>query len=279
MNKDEQVLLIRKTFAEISEIYSQTASIYANILALGDYGSGKTQLYSSCPFPVLIHSFDSGGTTTAALQPLIKRGLIIVEKFESDDWKRPSEYLRWEKRMLELKRMNFFASIGTYGMDSLTNWVVCLMHHIMRAGLGKGVATHAGQAPYQSDYLWQQLHAGNILRKEIMTLPCHTLMTGHLHAKQDELTGSIEMGLLMWGKIADQIPLVFDEKYIMRVNAAGIHQLQTKSDGRFKAETRMGGDKFEKFEKPDIRALLKRAGKSWQDKELVAGGEDETSIR
>jgi len=265
MNKQKAELTIRGHFADLRKKYAETRSKYVNTLVLGPYGGGKTQLYSTCPLPIKIDSFDSGGTNTDALQPLIDKGDIIVSCFEDDDWDRPHCYRAWEKEFMMWHRNGWFKKLGTYGIDSGTNWVVSLICHIMSVGKGKGVNPHPGVAPYQSDYLWQQLIAGNILRKYIMPLPCHFLMTGHLHATKDEMTGRIHSGLLMWGKIADQIPLLFDEKYIMAVTG-NKHQLQTKNDGIFHAETRMGGTKFSKFMEPDIRSLLKLAGKAWEDK-------------
>lgn len=264
--KQKPVLTIQNHFAELRKRYAEGISKYSNILVLGDYGTGKSQLYSTCPKPIKIDSFDPGGTSTEALQPLIDKGDIVVSRFEDDDWYHPNAYKKWETEFMLWKNNGWFEKLGTYGIDSATNWVIALLCHIMSIGKGVGVKPHPGESPYQSDYLWQQLHAGNILRKHIMPLPCHTLITGHLHITKDEVRGNVHSGLLMWGKIADQLPLLFDEKYIARVSTGGKHQLQTKNDGVFQAETRMGGNKFEKFMAPDIRALLKLAGKAWEDK-------------
>ena len=258
-------LTIQTHFAELRKRYHENRSKYVNFLVLGGYGSGKTQLISTCPKPIKIDSFDPGGTNTAALQPLIEKGDLIVSCFEDDDWTRPHCYREWEKEFMLWRSNNWFEKLGTYCIDSATSWVVSLMYHIMSTGRGKGVGPHPGISPYMSDYLWQQLEAGNILRKHIMALPCHTLVTGHLQHKQDEVTGRIISSLLMWGKISDQLPLVFDEKYICRVEG-GKHRLQVKNDGIYQAETRIGGTKFEKFMDPDIRALLKLSGKHWEDK-------------
>ena len=275
MNEKSQ-LTIKSHFRRLKEEYNLSKSKYANILVLGDVGTGKTQLYATCPKPCLIDSFDPNGTSTAALQPLIDSGDIIVRRFEDDDWNHPHSYREWEKDFLLWKRNGWFDHIATYGIDSVTNWAPSLLYHMMALGKGKNVSPHPGAAPFQSDYLWQQLHAGNILRKEIMTLPCHTLVTGHPHYWKDDISGKTMFGLLMWGKIADQVPLLFDEKYIMKVSGTK-HMIQTKNDGVVHAETRMGGTKFEKLMEPDIRALLKLAGKSWEDKPRIEDLEDEPS--
>jgi hypothetical protein len=265
--EQKAALKIRKHFQEMKERYKTAYSEFVSALVCGDYGTGKTQLFSTCPTPVWIDSFDPGGTRTKALQSLIDKGDIIVEtRYENDDWESPQAFDKWYRTFLELKENGFFNHIGTYGIDSGTNWVIFLLYYIMRVGKGAGVKPHPGIAPYKSDYLWQQLIAGNILRKELMTLPCHFIMTGHVHVEKDDITGKLETSLLMWGKIADQLPLLFDEKYLMRVSETGKHVLQTKNDGYHKAETRVGGAGFSKFEEPNFRALLKKAGKSYKDK-------------
>jgi hypothetical protein len=82
-------------------------------------------------------------------------------------------------------------------------------------------------------------------------------------------SGKMETGLLMYGKLSEKVPLVFDEKYVARTtnSSSGVkYQLLTKNDGYYKAETRMGGTKFESMEEPNIKALLRKAGKSNEDK-------------
>lgn len=265
MNNKEAVVAIEDYFSELKNKYKENQAKKVNALVIGDYGTGKTSLAATCPKPVLFHSFDPGGTRTAVLQPFIENGDIIVESFELDDWMHPFAYKAWERSFLKLKKNNMFDRVGTYFLDSLTQWVVSLMYFIQQVGMGKGITGHAGIAPYLSDYLWQQLHAGNILRKDIMTLPCHVVCTGHLHMRQDDLTGQMHTTLLMWGKIADQIPLVFDEKWIARVRGIK-HVLQTKSDGLYHAETRIGGGKFKRNEVTSFRYLLKKAGVPCEDK-------------
>jgi len=273
---EEKLLIVKQHIAKIRELYSRSSSIYSNILVAGVHGSGKTQLLSTCPTPVHIDSFDPGGTTTAALQPLIANGDVFIERYENDDWDAPFTYRRWERSFTEKRANGYFDYIGTYSIDSATNWVVALMGQIMKTGKGKGVRPHAGGNPYESDYLHQQLEAANILKRDIMSLPCHTLVTGHLTfitEKNDE--GNVvnqHADMLMWGKLAMQFPLVFDENYVMIVKSSSQgpkHQILTHSDGLYQAKTRMGGTTFAQYEEPNIRELLKKAGKSWEDKPKI----------
>ena len=102
-----------------------------------------------------------------------------------------------------------------------------------------------------------------------MGLPCHVIVTGHIGLTRDEVTGGMESGLMLAGKNSEKVPLVFDEKYVTRTitkSSGTTYELLVKNEGRYKAETRIGGIKFNPIEEPNIKALLKKAGKSWEDR-------------
>jgi len=257
---DDKFLLVQQRVAKVREQYSQSASSWVNALVYGDFGTGKTQLAATCPTPVFIDCFDPGGTTTAALQPLIASGDIIVcNKWEKDSWKSPWAFREWEREMSERQREGFFDHIATYMLDSVTKWSDSMMFEILRRGSRS--VTRVGQNPELQDYLVQQMTTVDWLGV-LMGLPCHVLVSGHMAFMKDDLRGSIETGLLLAGKLSEKVPLVFSEKYITRVLQDRDYKLQVHSDSRYKAETRMGGAKFETFELPDFRALLRKAGKS-----------------
>ncbi len=273
-------LKVREYFMKAKSLYDDTRSEFVNILITGAHGSGKTECIATAPKPIQLDCFDTGGTETAALQPLIKSGDLIVTDFSGDDWKNPKEFNRWDKTMQERINMGFFNHIGTFAVDSATNWVIFLMHEIMRVGIPQQkVGGYTGGTPHKAHYLQQQLKAANILRGIIMPLPCHTIFTAHIHKAQDGITGGFVASLLMWGKIATQFPILFDERYIMQVKQ-DVYKLQVHGDGFYDAGTRIGGKgKFDKLMEPDIRALLKKAGKSWQDKPRLFTAEEYQEYR
>jgi hypothetical protein len=234
-----------------------------NILLYGDFGTGKTRLAVTCPKPVFLDSFDPGGTTTRELQPFIKSGDILIDdRWEGDSWKKPYAFEKWEKEMEERIKMDFFSHIGTYMVDSLTKLADSCMFRILQKGGKEGSRT--GKPPELQDYLVQQLTVVDWLGR-VMALPCHTIVTGHIAKEQDGVTGAFETGLLLWGKLVEKVPLVFDEKWITRVKDKK-YTLQTHTEGIYKAETRIGGDQFNTFEEPDFKALLKKAGLPAEDK-------------
>ena len=267
MPQTDAFLKVQTRVKNVRDHYKESSSRFANILAYGDFGTGKTRLASTCPTPVFIDSFDPGGTKTAALQSGIANGSIFVDnRWEGDSWKQPYAFGDWEKEMEQRKQENFFDHIGTYVLDSATRWSDSMMFEILRRGTGG--KTRRGSNPQLQDYLIQQLTAVDWLGV-LMGLPCHVLVTGHIAIEKDDLTGKLETGLLMYGKLSAKVPLVFDEKYVTRTrdSSSGVeYKLLTKNDGYYKAETRMGGMTFSQLEEPDIKKLLVKAGADASDK-------------
>jgi len=266
----DKFLKIKERAEATRKRYSESQSRFSNFLVYGDFGTGKTQLASTCPTPVFIDSFDPGGTKTAALQPGIEAGDIIVEnKWETDSWKDPFAFNEWEREMEERARDGLFDAIGTYVLDSATKWADSMMYEILRRGTrGK---TRKGGNPELQDYLVQQMTAVDWLGV-LMGYPCHVLVTGHIGLLKDEVSGKVETGLLLAGKLSEKVPLVFDEKYVsmVRNSSSGVqHALLTKNDGYYKAETRMGGSKFQQYEDTSIRGLLRKAGRDDSDKDKL----------
>ena len=79
MTESPKFLKVKERAMKARQMYADSASQFSNFLIYGDFGTGKTQILSTCPKPVFIDSFDPGGTKTAALQPLIDKGDVIVD--------------------------------------------------------------------------------------------------------------------------------------------------------------------------------------------------------
>lgn len=261
-------LEVQRRAESVREMYLKKTTGGVNVLLYGDFGTGKTTFFKTCPKPVFIDSFDPSGTITKALRPMIESGDIIVEtKWEGDSWKNPFAFQAWEKEMEDRIKTGFFEHFGTYGLDSLTRMAESCMFRVCEKGNHKG-------EPYQKqDYNVQQLTVVDWLGR-IATFPCHTVVTGHIGRFQDEVSGAIETGLLLAGKLSDKVCLAFVEKWVSRVVKEGGKQrfvVQTHQEGIYKAETRIGGSDFQTFEEPDFKALLRKAG-------LKQAAEDKPSL-
>lgn len=236
-----------------------------NFLIIGQSGTGKTVLTETCPAPTHIDSFDPGGTVS--VRASIHDNRIIADtSFEREDTKKPWAYRKWASTMHERLQMNYFDWLGTYVLDSLTTFGEAVMNWVLQKN------KNMTGTPNQQDYL----HQMNTIREEIEALtrlPCNVLVTAHVDAVRDELTGQLYGGLLTTGKLKGRLPLYFDEvlytlakpsndgaKYYIVTGLSGIYQARSRL-------AREGGDNRGLIE-PSIRELLKKGGYPYEDKEL-----------
>jgi hypothetical protein len=258
---------VMKEFKRVQEYYKNDARQDSfNLLLLGESGSGKTFVTRTCRAPVHIDSFDPGGTK--GLSKEIAEGRVIVDStYECDDPLKPKAFAEWKRNLANRLRMGYFDHIGTYVLDSATTWSDAIMNQILKnAGL-------AGSAPrFTKDYGPQKIEIRNKLQT-LLNLPCDFILTGHLEAQKDELLGKIKYRFLTTGKGNVTIPLLFDEIYVALAQQKGAgdvkYKLLTQRNGHYTAATRIGREKFEAFEEPDIKALLKKAGRSCEDKPIL----------
>ena len=235
-----------------------------NLLLLGETGSGKTRILTTCPFPAHIDSFDPGGTRIRELRKEIDRGNIIADvRYEGEDPEKPSVFVEWNDIFKQRLRSGYFNSIGTYMLDSSTFWAEAIMNSILKK------VSLAGKPPrWAHDHEPQKYIIRNHLNV-MLNLPCNVIITGHLEGTEDKVTGGKSYRYMIVGKGTVLFPLKFDETYVMdpRDTATGVeYRLLTQSTGRYVAATRIGSGVFDKYEKPDIKMLLKKAGLPYQNK-------------
>jgi adenylate kinase family enzyme len=266
ISDSKEFLDIKKMAGEIKTFYDQdTRQDSFNLLLCGDSGSGKTFLASTCRKPVHIDSFDPGGTKH--LKPWIDKGEIIADtRFEGDDPFDPKVYKAWVEEMKKREKIKYFDYLGTYMLDSATSWSDAIMNQVLKA------AGIPGEAPrFTHDYTPQKIQIVNWI-KRMLRYPCDFILTGHLDASKDEVVGKVTYRFMTTGKGEVTIPLLFDELWVATTKETSkevVYQILTRRTGPYMARTRIGMKVFETYEEPDIKKLLKKAGKDSEDKPLL----------
>ena len=239
------------------------------VLVTGESGTGKTHLLRTARKPVHVDSFDPGGTLV--LRDLIAKGDIVADTiYETEDRTDPSMFREWCRNFEQRVRSKYFESISTYALDSSTLWADAIMSH----GMGKD--KRAGEAPnFYKDYNPQKVAIQNWMHR-ILALPCDVVITGHLEGEYDDkvIGEDVRRDLQRYrymttGKGAIIIPLLFDEQWTTMVKEGpeGIqYQILTSPWKYYRGKTRIGRGVFKQFEVADIKALLKKAGWSTNDK-------------
>lgn len=251
-------------FEEIRKTYEQESAKQKTFKALvyGGMGVGKTNLLKTCRRPILVDSFDPGGTKT--IRSEIEEGWIMADvRWEDEDPMAPTKITAWDKVYHQRKRSGLFDKLGTYAIDSATTLAGAAMNEVLKK------AGRLGGPPFQQDYLPAMAIVESIVR-DITNLPCDVILIAHEDVDKDEVSGRMFVGPSFVGKLRGRVPILFDEVYcaLSKETSSGVqYSLLTKATGMYRARTRLGkGGIFETYEVQDIKALLKKVGYSTEDK-------------
>lgn len=262
--EEKAFLDARKMAQELAEKYKNDRKQTSfNLLLLGEMGSGKTFLIRTARKPVHIDSFDPGGSK--GLSDFIAAGDIIVDsRYESEKPLKPFAFAEWKTVMDSRIRSGYFNHIGTYVLDSSTTWSKAIMNDILKkAGL-------AGTSPrFTKDYQPQKTAIENAIY-EMLDLPCDFILTGHLEPFTDEAdSGRTRFRYMTTGKGALVIPTLFDEVWVMdpKETSNGVeYRILTQNTGTYTCRSRLAKKgMLNQYEKPDIKEILKKAGKNAED--------------
>ncbi len=255
-----------KKAEEIRALYmKQSSGDNFTALVMSEFGMGKTSFICTGRKPILIDSFDPRGTVVVeTLYPeLIEKGDILIRTFWAETSKAPTEYLRWEHMWMKDINSGFFDKIGTYGIDSATTFIDALSYQVAKKQ-GRKEARLAIQ-----DYIPIYNTLKDII-KNTSSQKCDFILTAHLVMMQDDLTSVVRAELDTYNKLRSQVPLLFTEKYVLlsKETSKGLErQLLTEDQSRYRASTQLGaGGKLDPIEKPDIKHILKKVGRSTEDK-------------
>jgi len=259
------------TLERVREEYLKgAANRYIRALVVGDFGSGKTYSALTLPKPVLLHSFDPSGTDAPAFKEAVEKGDMFIETFSAEDPNNASEFKRWENVIEREVKDGTFNNIGSFVMDSLTQWA----EYIMNAKQGRTGKTQRARTsdtpPEQRDYMIQQRYILDYIHM-LTDLPCHFVMMAHKDMTKDEATGRVKHHVAVTGKCQFKVPALFQEVYQIELTPTVDSrkpkvELITKPYNGMNSRTRIGDGLFEMREPADWTALLKKAGLNYEGK-------------
>jgi AAA domain len=246
----------------LRELYKEKKET-VSILLTGDSGTGKTFLAKTAPFPVLMDSFDPGGTLSVR-DEILNGNIVAYDEWENDDPYNPKVFVEWERTLHERLRDNYFSNFACYWLDSASWWNECILASVLKK------AGRAGQAPkWQSDWYPNKILLQNYIRK-LQALPCHFILTAHLMPQKD-MEGNVQYWRPNFsGQAQIMVPTMFDEIWVSqrKERSSGFeYTLITQSSGLYTARSRLAGThKILTEEGANLRNILKKSEVNYEDK-------------
>lgn len=270
--------------------------IYAAILLMGRWGSGKTSALATLPWPLIVDSFEEStkllaikyraetvfidkDTTFDEVKSLISSGKrIFIRSFGREKSRTPVVFEAWRRRFdADLKPDSdgfcFYDLFSTHAIDSLTGWneactnfiVKKMKHTIDVAGAKVPMETLAqGDYPYLYNEVDDMINNATGHNR-------HFVLTAHLDTDVDAVTGRTVTSLRAFKTLRTTIPSKMMEKLVMRRTGSGDKQtfeLLTADNGKYEASTVLGAESWAPIEEPDFRKLFAKAGINHINKSL-----------
>lgn len=184
-------------------------------LLVGAPAVGKTPLLATAPKPVLIHSFDPSGSLSIPRQS----DIYIDTSFEDENVTRPQAFKRWHTAYQQLKANKAFDQISTYCVDSLSLFIDSIINEVMINA--KSPNSPPGQREWGDIFVTLRKWI-----KDILSLPCHVILTAHLVSTSDGDGNSIEQ-MSLPTQMRARIPAMVSEIYRLYLkNIPGIGPTQ-----------------------------------------------------
>jgi len=249
---------------------SQLGRTKLNALIYGQKGIGKSTLLTTCPTPVLVHSFDPGGCSHLTEERESGR-LIYDDRFENEDARNPRAWNLWETEFDKMRKDGVFEQIGTYAIDSLTLMQRALYNEVASGKSKRG--TNLAEDGVLIRKGWGILT--NILSDMIKLCAaqkCHFLLLCHVDRALEEVSGRMFLNISTNPASKVLLPMMFGEMYYMTFDPtdASKRVLQTIGDNRVIASSRFSRTgKFNQFEPANIKELMKKAMLPCEDKQTI----------
>lgn len=219
------------------------------LLIMGEPGVGKTVLACSFPGPTLLLDFDGKADSASSFYKGNSELLnsIDVEELNATLVDDPIANLnKLVNTVLIPQQRAGKMEYKTIVLDSITTFSRAALNHIVKTNPGiKRVTSKQGVQPGMQDYgilrrVFAQLIPG------LLSLPCNVVMTAHIDAKKDDLTGEISRGAVMDGSFSQELPVYFKEVWVLQSDK-GKRIAQTQSDYKYKCRSQIKGlpEKFD----------------------------------
>lgn len=261
------MLEIKKDLQQIAEAYqSRPRHGLSSMLIYGVSGGGKTALLPTAPAPVLVYQFDPDGCETIIDYVTGQHGKdrrVYPIDLSMDDPTNPTSFRDFARDLKERKRTDFFNNIGTVALDSVTTFGHNVMSWVQKQN------GNVGKAPEIQEWGLQVIKIRDTIL-ELLSLPCHVIVTGHEGVDQDDLLKVLIGSVAVTKSLKITLPALFSEVYRLKVEqkSKGMERkLVTVPDGKWVGKTRMGhGGSLGEEVDLNIREILKKVGKQWEDK-------------
>ena len=202
-----------------------------NVLAVGDYGSGKSTLFASFPQPGFIFDFDNQ-----------------IPVYRDGDWDygqypvSPKGWSDFEKDFREVKSSCKEGKYKTVIFDSATGMTALAMERAMSLDPKR---SPTGGPLWNVHYqMVKNLMEGKM--RQFLSLPgVNHLLACHLKVTQDMESGTIiSIDPNLTGQLINDVPAMFGEIYVLKPKQKGgktRYKIQTVTKGHLKARSNLSG--------------------------------------
>jgi hypothetical protein len=259
----------RRVQKTIDHFKENTSMADINYMIYGPPKAGKTSLLATARRPIYLYEFDKGGANVdypEFIKGLEEGWIIVDDRFSREDPFKPTDWVGFTKDLTEKVKAGFFEFVGTIAIDSVTSLNKMALNYTLK--LAGRVGSHA----FQQDYAPAMALVYNSITL-VLSMPCDSIFIMHDEMKKDDLTGAIFIHPMVIGKHAAQLPVLFDEIYVLYPENYESAKRQTRRvlftqpNLKYKiCGSRIGGSTFNTTEEPDLRALRLKAKAPMKDK-------------
>jgi len=245
-----------------------------NMIIYGESGIGKTWLMMTARKPVLYFCLDPGGVDR--IKNIVDPGTFEFIYVDKEDQDKPTQYSDFGKEFVYYKRAGYFDYAGTCVIDSMTTWNRAAMRQHIYVQSQKSKGAHVGKPnnpPHKGDYLPIMQKEHNFITT-LCGLPCDVILLYHVRVpiREDDnkiiLDGSLTFN--SYGSNRQLVATAVGNIFRLVPTKGKAPEIQTQPIRQIDydiASSCKWRDLLKKFEPPDIKALLKKGNRPYEDKE------------